>query len=79
MSPGRLALGAVVVLAVGTTCAAASAEGIAFTKLDDFEDARPWLKGDPNTDLEQKDAAVAASRELVKEGKQSLAFMIQVN
>ena len=59
--------------------AAAGQPGLVFTKLDDFEDATPWLKGDPNTDLIQKDAAVTTSTEFVKEGKQSLAFMIRVN
>ncbi len=47
--------------------------------LDDFEDATPWVKGDPNTDLTQKDAAVTPSGKFVHEGAQSLAFMINVN
>ncbi|MDP6502971.1 MAG: hypothetical protein QF886_05115, partial [Planctomycetota bacterium] len=50
-----------------------------FSRLDGFEDASPWVKGDPNTDLQQKDAAVTTSREFFKEGKQSLAFLIRVN
>ena len=51
----------------------------ALTPLDDFEDVSPWVKGDPNTDLTQKDAAVVGSTERAYEGKQSLCFMIQVN
>jgi hypothetical protein len=62
-----------------TLCAAAPQPALDFTKLDDFEDASAWLKGDPKTDLEQKDAAVAASTEVVHGGKQSLAFLIRVN
>ncbi|NOZ20620.1 MAG: hypothetical protein GXP25_05975 [Planctomycetes bacterium] len=54
-------------------------KGIVFTPLDGFEDASPWIKGDPKTDLEQKDATVATNTEFVKEGKQSLAFIIRVN
>ena len=50
-----------------------------FTRLDDFEDAAPWVKGDPNTDLKQTDAAVAASTEVVTQGRQSVAFLIRVN
>ncbi|MCD6361793.1 MAG: hypothetical protein J7M38_13135 [Armatimonadetes bacterium] len=50
-----------------------------FTPLDDFEDTSPWIKGDPNTDLTQKDAAVVPSTKFVHEGKQSIAFMISVN
>jgi hypothetical protein len=55
------------------------ADEFRLTPLDDFEDASPWVKGDPNTDLTQKDAAVAPSTDIVKQGKQSLAFMISVN
>ncbi|MEW6356094.1 MAG: hypothetical protein AB1696_07210 [Planctomycetota bacterium] len=54
-------------------------KGIEFMPLDGFEDANPWIKGDPKTDLEQKDAAVTTNTEFVKEGKQSLAFVIRVN
>ena len=62
-------------LAVGTV----AAEPFAYTPLDDFEDVSPWVKGDPKTDLAQKDAAVAGSTEFVKQGRQSLTFMIRVN
>ena len=68
-----------------SSCAAAApgrawpAQGLAFTPLDDMEDATPWLTGDPNTDLEQKDAAVTSSTEFVREGERSLAFKIRVN
>jgi len=65
--------------ACGLLCGAAPPAGMEFTKLDDLEDATPWLKGDPKTDLEQRDAAVSGSTEFVKEGKGSLAFMIRVN
>ena len=54
-------------------------EPFTFTPLDDFEDTSPWIKGDSNTDLTQKDAAVAPSSKFVHEGKQSIAFMISVN
>jgi len=59
--------------------AASTFDGMAFTVLDDLEDATPWLKGDPNTDLEQKDTAVASSTEFVRQGERSLAFMVRVN
>ena len=49
------------------------------TPLDGFEGQTPWAKGDPNTDLQQRDSAVATSTEMVKEGEQSLAFIIHVN
>jgi len=62
-----------------TTACLAQPTAIEFTKLDDFEDASAWLKGDPKTDLEQKDTAVASSTEFVKEGKRSLAFMNRIN
>ena len=80
MTPHRSSVAVVLVLmGLSSLCFADSPKGIEFTKLDDFEDASPWLKGDPNTDLEQKDAAVTTSSEFVKEGKQSLAFLIRVN
>ena len=53
--------------------------GFAFRPLDDFEDISGWNKGDPNTDLAQKDAVVTTDSEFVKQGKQSIAFMIRVN
>ncbi len=62
--------------------AAATASGapaLEWKQIDDFEDARAWVKGDPNTDLRQKDAAVTTTREFVKHGKQALAFLIRVN
>jgi len=66
-------------VAASSARAADPPKGIEFTKLDDFEDGGPWIKGDPNTDLEQRDSTVATSTEFVKEGKQSLAFLIRVN
>ncbi|MBM3501398.1 MAG: hypothetical protein FJX74_22315, partial [Armatimonadetes bacterium] len=56
-----------------------SADEYSYTLLDDFEEVSPWVKGDPNTDLTQKEVAIAPSRERVCEGKQSLAFMIRVD
>jgi len=60
-------------------CHADPPAGMEFTKLDDFEDAAAWMKGDPKTDLEQKDTAVTTSTEFVKNGKQSLAFLNRIN
>lgn len=57
----------------------AVADDYRLAPLDDFEDVSPWVKGDPNTDLTQKDAAVVGSSERVFEGEQSLCFMIDVN
>ncbi len=59
--------------------APARGQEFALTPLDDFEDVSPWVKGDPNTDLTQKEVAVAPSTTTVKQGKQSLAFMIRVD
>ncbi len=50
-----------------------------FVPLDDFEDTSPWIGGDPNTDLTQKDAALTPSDKFVHEGTQSIAFMVSVN
>lgn len=58
---------------------AAPAGRMEFQALDDFEDVTPWAKGDPKTDLAQKDAAVTGSTEVVHEGKRSLAFLVRVN
>ncbi len=77
----RLALAgltAIVLCALATRLSLAQEE-FTYAPLDDFEDTGPWIKGDPNTDLTQKDAAVAPNHEFVKQGKQSLAFMIHVN
>ncbi|MGD9495353.1 MAG: hypothetical protein AB7Y46_03480 [Armatimonadota bacterium] len=60
-------------------CLRAGANDFVFAPLDDFEDASPWVKGDPNTDMAQRDSAVVPSREVVHEGEQSLAFMVRVN
>lgn len=59
--------------------ATACADDYEYAPLDDFEDVSAWVKGDPNTDLEQRDSAVMPSREIVHEGEQSLAFVIHVN
>jgi len=76
----RLTFASIVSLALCVCVAHCSvAEEFTYAPLDDFEDASPWIKGDPNTDLEQKDAAVVPSTAFVKQGKQSLAFMIRVN
>ena len=74
----RLAFVTIVILS-GRSVLAGDHPALKFTPLDDFEDASPWVKGDPNTDLAQKDAAVTTSTEFVKQGKQSLAFLIRVN
>jgi hypothetical protein len=36
-----------VLLLLPPFCFAGQPPGIEFTKLDDFEDATPWVKGDP--------------------------------
>ncbi len=59
--------------------AAVCADDVALTPLEDFEDVAPWVKGDPNTDLTQKEVAIAPSTGRVHEGKQSLAFMVRVD
>ncbi len=80
MKMPRLTFTRIVSLAVCVCVAHCSvAEEFTYAPLDDFEDASPWIKGDPNTDLEQKDAAVVPNSDFVKQGKQSLAFMIRVN
>jgi hypothetical protein len=58
---------------------AVRADDLVYTPLDDFEDATPWLKGDPHTDMTQAEVGVRPEREIVHEGKQSLAFMIRVD
>ena len=50
-----------------------------YTPFDDLEDVSAWLKGDPQTDMEQREVGYAASTEFVKQGKQSLAFMVRVD
>ncbi|MCE5240956.1 hypothetical protein LLH23_21045 [bacterium] len=55
------------------------AQPLATVKLDDFEDATPWLKGDPNTDMTQAEVGVRPETQIVHEGKQSLAFMVRVD
>jgi hypothetical protein len=50
-----------------------------YTLLDDFEDVSAWIKGDPTTDMQQREVGYAPSSKFVKEGKQSLAFMIRVD
>jgi len=59
--------------------ALAQEQEFTYALLDHFEDTSPWVKGDPNTDLTQKDTAVAPNTEFLRQGAQSLAFMIQVN
>ncbi len=68
-----------IALAAALTAAAAGEPEFTLAPLDNFEDVSAWVKGDPNTDLTQKDAAVAPSTAHVKQGKQSLAFMVHVN
>jgi len=71
-----MACAALLLAAPALACAA---DEFTYAPLDDFEDASPWVKGDPNTDLTQKEVAIAPSTERVKQGKQSLAFMIRVD
>ena len=80
MSNHRHSFVALVLLSSSLSCVDGASDGpIEFTPLDDFEDASAWLKGDPKTDLEQKDTAVRSSTEVVREGKRSLAFIVHVN
>lgn len=50
-----------------------------YTTLDDFEDVSAWTKGDPTTDMEQREVGYAPSAKFVRQGKQSLAFMVRVD
>ncbi|MBM3471893.1 MAG: hypothetical protein FJX75_01305 [Armatimonadetes bacterium] len=74
----RLSAAFAVFLLVASTVSALADE-FTYAPLDDFEDASPWVKGDPNTDLTQKEVAIAPSTQRMKQGKQSLAFMIRVD
>ncbi len=47
--------------------------------LDGFEDTSLWFKGDSNTDMDQQEVGYGASTEFIKEGRQSLAFMVRVD
>jgi len=49
-----------------------------FTKLDDFEDAAAWMKGDPKTDLDQKTRPSLPAR-IRQGGQESLAFLNRIN
>jgi len=71
----RLLLPAVIPLC----CAALAAAPLQTAPLDDFEDATPWLKGDPNTDMTQAEVGVRPETQIVHEGKQALAFMVRVD
>jgi len=69
-----------------TVASAALIAGVAFAApdtetvvLDDFEDTSAWIKGDPTTDMEQREVGYAPSTRFVKQGKQSLAFMVRVD
>lgn len=66
-------------LALLAACVVGTADDFAYVPLDDFEDASPWVKGDPKTDMTQRDAAVYATDERVRQGEQSIAFEIHVN
>jgi len=56
-----------------------SADNAVYQIVDDFENPAAWLKGDPRTDLEQRDAAVMPDTRIVFQGKRSLLFKIRVN
>lgn len=75
----RLFLACVMVAWLLGAADAAEPNGLEYVSLDDFEDVSAWNTGDPEKDLPRRDWAVAADRELVKQGEQSLAFMIRVN
>ena len=72
----HIAIIAAMLLAVGSIWAQQDYD---YTLLDDFEDTSAWIKGDPTTDMEQREVGYAPSTKFVKEGKQSLAFMIRVD
>lgn len=55
------------------------ADDLVYAPLDNFEDATPWLKGDPNTDMTQAEVGVRPEKQIVHEGQQSLAFMVRVD
>jgi len=57
----------------------AAADDFEYSPFEDFEDCSAWIKGDPNTDMTQREVGVAPSSEFVHEGEQSLAFMIRVD
>lgn len=78
MSWHRRLFSLLAVLAAGVL-SAAEPDGCEFAPLDDFEDVSAWSPGDPAEDLPRRDFAVAAEQTVVKEGRQSLAFMIRVN
>ncbi len=59
--------------------AARAADEYVRQPLDDFEELSAWIKGDPTTDLTQREVGLAPNTEHVKQGKQSLAFMIRVD
>jgi len=65
-----------VLLAAALACAADEYDR---TTLDDFEDVSRWIKGDPVTDMVQNEVGYAPSTKFVKQGQQSLAFMIRVD
>jgi len=70
----------VALLALLVTGAASLAAGpYEYTVLDDFEDVSRWIKGDPTTDMSQREVGYAPSTRFLKEGKQSLAFMVRVD
>lgn len=61
------------------TIGASALPPLAYRILDDAEAPAAWVKGDPQSDLLQHDAAVASSTEVVHQGQRSLVFMIRVN
>ncbi|HUT87973.1 MAG TPA: hypothetical protein VMY37_00610 [Thermoguttaceae bacterium] len=75
----RGCLSAVLAALLASVLHAADPSGLEYVPLDDFEDVSAWSPGDPETDLPRKDWAVAAGREVLHEGDQSIAFMIRVN
>ncbi len=73
--PALFALGLALALALPLP----AQQDYAYTLLDDFEDPSAWIKGDPTTDMEQREVGYVPSTRLVKQGQRSLAFMIRVD
>ncbi len=70
----------IITFSVLLVCTAVCAQpDFEYLPVDDFEDTSAWIKGDPTTDMEQREVGYAPSTKYAKQGKQSLAFMIRVD
>ena len=67
------------VAALALALGASAADEYTHRPLDDFEDLSVWIKGDPTTDLTQREVALSPNTQYVKQGKQSFAFLIRVD